>query len=308
MIRKLLLLLFLFIVAAVLFFAARHRDLPPSSPKNISQLSVTTSFYPLADFASQVGGDKISVHNLTPAGSEPHDFEPSPQDLVALQNSKVFIYNGAGLEIWLDKLSDDVKQKEVMVEATKDISLLSSSEEEAETPKDPHVWLDPVLASQEVENIKNGLIVADPANQQTYQQNATHFQNQLADLDSGFRTGLANCQSRDIVTSHNAFQYLGKRYGLNILSISGLSPDEEPTPRKLAEVTQFVKKHNVKYIFFESLVSPKLSDTIAQETGAKTIAFNPLEGLTEEEVAAGKNYLSVQKENLKALQTALECK
>ncbi len=264
-----------------------------------SKLQVVATFYPLAEFAHQVGQDLVEVKNLTPAGTEPHDFDPAPQDLVALQGAKVFIYNGAGFEAWLTQLDMDFKQDKAMVEATKGLPLLKS---------DPHTWLDPVFASQEVETITQGLIEVDPAHQAQYKQNSQVYRKQLAELDAQFKAGLAECQSREIVTSHNAFQYLAKRYNLSVLSIAGLSPDEEPTPQKLVEVTQFVRQHQVKYIFFETLVSPKLSDTIARETGAKTIAFNPLEGLSGEELVQGKNYLSVQLENLSALRTALNCK
>jgi zinc transport system substrate-binding protein len=301
--------LILFILVAILiissYFALSSRFSTPTSQSK-SKLKLTASFYPLAEFAHRVGQEHVEVLNLTAPGAEPHDFDPSPQDFVQLENSQVFVYNGAGLEIWLDKLSPEIKQKVIMVNASEGVSLLPGSEEDQKL--DPHVWLDPVSASQEVTNITEALSSADPSHKDFYQKNATDYLKQLSDLDAQFRTGLAECQSRNIVTSHNAFQYLAQRYNLNVLSLSGLSPDEEPTPKKLAEVVEFVKQHQVKYIFFETLVSPKLSETIAQETGAKTIAFNPLEGLTEDEIAQGKNYISVQRDNLVALRTALECK
>lgn len=262
------------------------------------KLNVTATFYPLAEFAQQIGKTNAVVLNLTPTGVEPHDFEPSPQDLVELQGSDIIIYNGAGLEPWIEKLDEDLK-KNVVVDSSKDIELI---------PADPHVWMDPVLAMQQVENITQGFMLADPDQKDFYQQNSEQLKTQLHDLDAEFREGLMQCETRDIVTSHNAFQYLAKRYQLNVKSISGLSPDEEPSAKKLAEVVDFVKDNSVKFIFFETLVSPKLSETIAQETGARTIAFNPLEGLTEEEIAEGKNYFSIQKENLASLRTALRCK
>ncbi len=275
----------------VIFFAKK------SQPKS-SKLSVVASFYPLADFAQQVGGDFVEVKNLTPAGAEPHDFEPTPQDLVAIQKAHVFIYNGASLEMWLDKVLPDIQNKEVIVKASDGITLHQ---------QDPHIWMDPILASQEVENIKNGLIKADPAHTSAYEANAKKFQQKLADLDQSFQKGLSKCDRHQIVTSHNAFQYLAQRYHLDVLAISGLSPDSEPSAQKMAEVVQFTQKNNVRYIFFETLVSPKLAETIAKETGAQTIVFNPLEGLTSDEVAQGKNYLSVQQHNLESLKIALGC-
>jgi len=310
--KKILLIVPAIIVVNLLaFFLRTQTHLPVLQAPAASLLEVTTSFYPLADFAQQIGQQKVTVHNLTPAGAEPHDFEPSPQDLVTLQKSKLFIYNGAGLEHWLDKVTSEPQKNQVKVEASKNIDLLHSSEEDSQTTNsapDPHVWMDPVLASKQVENIKNGYLAADPANAAYYEQNAINYQKQLADLDTSFREGLADCQVRDIVTSHNAFQYLARRYQLTVASLSGLSPDEEPSPQKMVEVAQFVKKNHVRYIFFESLISPKLAETIAHETGAQTLSFNPLEGLSSNEIAQGKNYISVQKENLTALRTALGCK
>jgi zinc transport system substrate-binding protein len=299
--KKLLtLILFVFLVYVVFSLIKVSQR---SALNTTGKIQVTTSFYPLAEFTQHVGGNDVDVYNLTPPGAEPHDFEPTPQDLVKIQNSKLLIYNGAGLDLWVNKLSDDTKKNLILVNASKTILLLSSSG----NSQDPHVWLDPLLAKQQVGNIKAALVEVDPDNSNYYELSAKSYSDQLDLLDAEFRKGLANCQSRDIVTSHNAFQYLGKRYNLNILSISGLSPDEEPSPKKLAEVTQFVKKNKVKYIFFETLVSPKLSQTITQETGAQAITFNPLEGLTTEELAHGKNYISVQRDNLTALRTALNC-
>jgi zinc transport system substrate-binding protein len=284
----------------LLFFGTKRKTTTPTS-----SIPVVVTFYPLAEFTRQVGGDLVTVRNLTPAGTEPHDFDPSPKDLVAIQTAKLFVYNGAGIEVWLDKATNDIQKKTTLVETVAGIDLLGGQDD---TRHDPHVWLDPLLAAQQVENIKNGLIAVDPTHAAVYTENATKYQQQLSVLDSDFREGLSTCKSRSIVTSHNAFAYVAKRYDLTVKSISGLSPDEEPSPKKLAEVVQFTKTNEVKYIFFETLVSPKLAETIAQETGAQILVFNPLEGLTEEEEVAGKNYISVQRENLEALHTALGCK
>ncbi len=298
-------LLLVVLIAVSAIFVLKSQSLKPTSPQT-SKVTVEASFYPLADFARQIGQEYVEVHTLTPAGAEPHDFEPSPQDLIKLQTSRLVIYNGAGFEPWVSKVNQEDRINNHWVEATSGLSLLSTSE--AGETFDPHVWMDPVLALQEVATITDGLIKIDPQHTQQYRHNAQAYQTQLLNLDTAFKNGLADCQSLTIVTSHNAFQYLARRYNLNVISISGLSPDEEPTPRKLTEVAQFVRQNQVKYIFFETLVSPKLSETIAQETGAKTIAFNPLEGLTDEEIAQGDDYLSVQYKNLEALRTALVCK
>ncbi len=305
---KTLFLLVLVVCGILLaFLGLRSQQFPD---KGNSKFSVVASFYPIAEFSSRIGGNAVTVTNLTPSGSEPHDFDPSPKDLAAVQNSKLFVYNGAGLEIWLSKIGEDVKAHTIEVNASQGIELLKGQNEDAnssESIEDPHVWMDPVLASQQVENIKKGFVAADPNNAGTYEMNAKAYKQELASLDSEFKNSLAKCERHEIVTSHNAFTYMAKRYGLTVKSISGLSPDEEPSPKKLSEVVQFTRAHGVRYIFFETLVSPKLAETIAKETGAQVIMFNPLEGLSKEEIAQGKNYISVQKENLHALQIALGC-
>jgi len=293
------------------------RHTPTASTHSDGKLLVTASFYPLADFAQHVGGNLVSVVNLTPAGAEPHDFEPSPQDIVRLQNSRVFIYNGASLEAWANRVLPDLQSRGVVtVQASRGIQLLAGISEEDTTSvqppvdpnqADPHVWMDPLLAIQEVENIKNGFIQADPAHAGQYQANAAGYENNLRQLDVAFRNGLSQCERQDIVTSHAAFGYLARQYHLTMVPIAGLSPDAEPSPQRLAQIADFARQHHVTYIFFESLVSPKLSDTIAHEVGAQTIAFNPLEGLTDTELQQGKNYLSVQRDNLNSLQVALGC-
>jgi zinc transport system substrate-binding protein len=286
---------------------------------NGDKVQVTVSFFPLAEFAREIGGNKVEVINLTPAGVEPHDFEPRPQDLVMVRNSSLFIYNGAGFEPWVEKTLPDLEDsKTVIVDSSKGISLLAGSEEEHEGEKadeheeeslfDPHVWLDPILASKQVDNILAGLIKTDPENKSFYEANAEGYKQKLAQLDRDYKSGLASCTSRDVITSHNAFAYLAGRYNLTITPITGISPDEEPSPKRLAEIADFARANNVKYIFFETLVSPSLSQTIANEVGAQTLVFNPLEGLTDKEIAQGEDYLSVQRQNLANLKIALNCK
>jgi zinc transport system substrate-binding protein len=179
---------------------------------------------------------------------------------------------------------------------------------DGETQTDPHFWLDPVLAQEEVQIIRDALIKVDPANAQYYDKNAEGYISQLQALDKKYQDGLASCALKDVVTSHAAFGYLAKRYNLNQIAISGLSPDQEPSSSQMVEIAREAKQKNVKVIFFETLVSPKLAETIAREIGAQTAVFNPLEGLTDQEIKEGKNYISVMEDNLNNLRTALQCK
>ncbi len=280
-----------------------------TSNQTAKGISVTASYYPLYDFARNIGGDKVTVTNITPAGAEPHDYEPTPQQLVGALKSDVFIYNGGTMEPWVNKFLTDYPH--TAVKASNGIMLNSGQAEDGGAApagsSDPHFWLDPVLAERIVDSIKDGLKRADPANAAYYEQRATAYKAKLAALDRDYASGLANCQTRTIVTAHQAFSYIGKRYNLNIVAIAGLTPDEEPSAERMADLANKVRENNIKYIFFETLTSPKLAQTIANETGAQTAVFDPIEGLSDADQKQGKDYLSVQRENLANLRTALAC-
>ncbi len=297
-------LVLLLVVVAGVVYATKYNSTGSSSN---DKLRVVASYYPLYDFAKNVGKDKVLVSNMTPAGSEPHDYEPSAKALADAQKAPVFVYNGGYMEPWVSGFLHDYKN--TPVKASDGIDLLSAEAEDnpAEKVQDPHFWLDPVLAQKIVDNIRDGFSKADPANQDFYAKNASDYKAQLAKLDDDFRSGLSQCKLRTVISSHDAFSYLGKRYNLDIASIAGLSPEEEPSAAKLAELSQLVKDKGINYVFFESLVSPRLADTIASETGAKTLVFDPIEGLSDADQKQGKNYLSVQRENLQNLRTSLAC-
>lgn len=283
----------------------KGRDVPQTGK---GRMQVVTSFYPLFYFATQIGGEKAEVINLTPAGAEPHDYEPNTQDISRIETSDLLIINGGQLEPWADNIRENMRSEKIRVLVVGENLATLEFVDEGERRMDPHVWLDPALAVKEAERIASAFMEADPENRALYEENLRHLAERLDALDQEFRQGLLHCRQRDIITSHAAFGYVASRYGLKQVPISGLSPDEEPSPKQLAEVAAFAKARSIKYIFFETLISPRLAETIAEETGAKTIVFNPLEGLTKEEQAAGKDYFSIQKENLENLKTALECK
>jgi zinc transport system substrate-binding protein len=299
----------LLLLVAVGIWATIHNNKTPAQ----TGLKITASYYPLYDFAKQVGGNKVQVTNMTPAGSEPHDFEPTAKSLAEAQQAKLFIYNGGTMEPWTDKFVQDYTG--VSVRASTGIALKAGQDEEAADTAhhqqgpttDPHFWLDPVLAQQIVTNIKEGLSKADPANAATYERNAKAYNQKLAQLDADYRTGLKTCEQRTIVIAHQSAAYVAARYNLQVEAIAGLSPETEPSAGRLAELSQIVTAKNIHYIFFESLVSPRLADTIASETGAHTLVLDPIEGLTDEAQKAGKNYLSVQRDNLGNLRRALAC-
>jgi zinc transport system substrate-binding protein len=275
--------------------------------QNSGKLEVATSFYPLYFFASQIGGDKVDVFNITPASAEPHDYEPTTQDIVRISDSALLILNGGKLEAWGDKIKDQLKGSPTRVVTAGEGLADKTLDEDGKTIQDPHIWQDPLLAKKEVAVIEKAYEKIDSKNAAYYHTNAQKLELQLDELDKEYATGLISCVLKDFVTSHAAFGYMAAQYGLHQVAISGVSPDEEPSGQKLAEVANLVKKENIKVIFFETLVSPKLSQTIAQETGAKAMVLDPLEGISPEDVKAGHTYLTVMKDNLSALRDALQC-
>lgn len=272
-----------------------------------NKIQVTTSIYPLYFFSQEIGGDKATIVNITPAGVEPHDYEPTAQDLVQIEHSKLLILNGGGLEAWGENIKQNLNTKNTVIVTVGEGLTNQHVLEEGKNITDPHIWLSPPLAKKIVDNITQGFIQIDPLYKSYYQSNADALKSKLDDLDVQYKQGLINCAQKNIITSHAAFGYLATTYGFTQLPIAGLSPDAEPSPQQLANIVTFAKVNNVKYIFFESLVSPKLSNTIATEVGAKTLVLNPLEGLTNKEMSQGENYFTKMQNNLVNLQIALEC-
>ena len=253
---------------------------------------------------------------MVPSGTEPHDWEPSTNDLKNLEKADVFIYNGADMEPWADDLLVSRSDTLRVVEASENVELRTTDGEHEHAHEhedadhhhgdfDPHVWLDPENAKIEMEAIRDALCAADPENSTVFQSNYEKYAAELDALDAEFREKLAPLPNRTIVVAHEAFGYLCDAYGLTQVGIEGLSPDSEPDPGRMAEVIDFVSEHSISTIFFEELVSPKVAEAIASETGAQAKMLSPLEGLSDEQAAAGADYFSVMHDNLAALMEAL---
>ena len=283
---------------------------PADTAAGDGRLRVLTSFYPMYDYACKIGGDCIDVTNMVPSGTEPHDWEPSTNDLKNLEKADVFIYNGADMEPWADDLLVSRSDTLRVVEASENVELRTTDGEHEDADHhhgdfDPHVWLDPENAKIEMEAIRDALCAADPENSTVFQSNYEKYAAELDALDAEFREKLAPLPNRTIVVAHEAFGYLCDAYGLTQVGIEGLSPDSEPDPGRMAEVIDFVREHSISTIFFEELVSPKVAEAIASETGAQAKMLSPLEGLSDEQAAAGADYFSVMHDNLAALMEAL---
>ena len=247
--------------------------------------TVVAAFYPIAYAAEQIAGSTVHVRNLTPAGAEPHDLELTPGNVRDIDRAAVVFYLGGG---FMPGLETALKQR-----SGRSVDLLPAS-----SSTDPHVWLDPVRYEAMVRKIG-----AELGNKPA----AARLARRVARLDADFRRGLEHCERRQIVTSHAAFGYLASRYGLEQVPLEGLAPEAEPSARGLAALVDLVRKSGATTVFFETLVSPKLAQTVAREAGVKTAVLNPLEGLTSDEIAGGADYISVMRSNLAALQTALGC-
>lgn len=299
-------------------------SVPSVQPTDTSKkLKVVATFYPMVEFSRQVAGSHAEVIGLIPTGVEPHDWEPSPKDIAQLKEADVFVYNGIVEEWAEDALKGAANDKRIVVEASQEIELMEGTHEEEhegeeeheeeaaheedhhEHALDPHVWLSPVLAQKEVKAIEAALVKADPAHKDDYVKNADAYIAKLKELDNAYKTGLKDVKRKEFVTQHAAFGYLAKEYGLTQVPIAGLSPEQEPSPDKMADIIQFAKEKQVKTIFFETLVDPKVAQTIANELGAKTDVLNPLEGLTDEDKKNNLDYIGIMKNNLAALQKAL---
>lgn len=288
-----------------------------SAPEQ-KKISIVTTFYPLEEFARAVGGDRVTVSSIVPPGTEPHDYEPSQKDIISIYQADIFLLNGAGVDAWAEKIRPELEQQGVkVIQMSEIVELLPGVEEEdkeehagdqhEESLFDPHFWLDPLLAEQEVLAIRNALMTRDNSGKAVYDSNSKRYIKELQALHEAYQKGLSVCALHTVVTPHNAFSYLAKRYNFETLPVSGLSPEAEASTRHLAEIALTIKEKKIKHIFFETLVSPKVAETLAREVGATTLTFNPIEGLTSEERALGENYLSIMKNNLNNLQIALQC-
>jgi len=276
-------------------------------PAPSDRIAVTASFYPLYEFARQVGGDRVTVRNLVPAGAEPHDYELTPRDVIAVNAARVLIYNGAGLEPWVQKLLPQVPGRVVKVNASDRIQLMRLGSGEGGGQIDPHVWLDPVLAQRQVDNILAGIVQADPSGRAAYEANGAAFKTKLGALHDRIQRTLARCRKKVFITSHAAFGYFAARYGLTQFAISGVTPEGEPSAAKMREILRIVRQHDIHVIYYETLVSPRVAAAIAREVGARTAVLNPIEGLTDAEQRRGKDYVSVMEDNVRSLSVGLDC-
>lgn len=299
--------------------------------ENQGKLQVVTTVYPVYDVVKKVAGDRADVTLLVPPGAEPHDWEPTASDLKKIGQAKVFFYNGAGLEPTDQILKKEITRDATVVELSQGLDLLKLQDDDDHDHDhdhdadhhdadhhdedyhaeghhhhhhggvDPHVWLDPQNVMKEAAVVADALAKADPAHADAYRANAKKYQDELAALDKDMDAALSSLANKNLVVSHEAFGYLAARYGLTQIGIMGVDADAEPTPDRMAQLVEFIREHDVRTIYSEELVNPRLADAIAAETGAVVRVLNPIEGLTAAQEKAGYDYIKLQRENLATL-------
>ena len=280
-----------------------------SANPNGDQLQVVTSFYPLQFITEQIGGDAVAVSNATKAGVEPHDLELSAQDTAEIVDADLSVFL-SGFQPAIDDAVTSLDAAALDVASSADLNLqytpIADGEEEPdEAGTDPHFWLDPLRLADVGDTVAARLGELAPAEATTFQTNAKLLRRQLEALHEEYSSALRECEQRELVTSHNAFGYLAQAFDLQQVGITGLTPETEPSPQQLAAVADFVRENDVSTIYYETLVSPDVADTLANSTGASTAVLDPLEGLSDD--AAGDDYFSVMRANLKALTSGLSC-
>ncbi len=289
------------IIIIVLAFGLVRREFvqPPSEP--VGTIKVVATFYPLAYFAQAIGADHVAVTTIVPPGVEPHEFEPSARDTQRVQGAKIFLTNGGDVDGWADSF------KKLMTTHGGTVVAMNEVLVDIDLNKDPHIWLDLVYAAREVRAIRDALVTIDPVHKDTYNQNAEMLTERLAKLDEDYRSGFSQCPNKEIIVSHDAFQFLNRRYGLVVDAITGISPHEEPSAKALADLSTLATSKHITTVFFETLVSPKLAETLAKTVGAQTMELNPIEGVSLQDQQMGKNYETIMQTNLDHLKRALGC-
>lgn len=275
-------------------------------------VQVLASFYPLQMIAQEVGGDRVSVESLTPPGAEPHDVELSPAQVAKVSDADLVLYL-SGFQAAVDDALAQAEPRDAL-DAADVTTLLSGEGEEHDHADDdedahdhgdadPHFWLDPSRMPAVADAVAEHLTELDPDGADEFAANAAALDERFAALDEAYSTGLAECGIRTFVTSHTAFGYLAHRYDLEEVGISGIDPEAEPSPARLAEVSDVVRDEGVTTLFFETLVSPKVAETLAQDLGVQTAVLDPIEGLADDDA----DYFSIADDNLEALRVALSC-
>ena len=298
---------------------------------------VITTIQPINSLVSAVIGNTGKSISLIPAEISPHEYKLKPSDAKKLQEGNIIFYVSNHLESSVTKVFENLPKniKIINLMEESEINHLEIRDNEAwerhdhhghddhddhdkheegghdghdhDYEFDPHIWLDPILVKQQVNVIRDGLIQVDPDNKEHYEENARIYNDKLDALDMKIGSALSSCQKDTIVPYHNAFTYLGERYDIHIMALGGMAPDAEASAAEIAEFVDFVKDNDIKVIFSEELVDPRLAEVIAEEANAQVLLFSPLEALSKDEAGTNVSYIDKMEDNLDSLKVALEC-
>lgn len=303
---------------------ARSKDSQNEGNRS-GRLTVVATLFPLYDFARNIAGDRVEVKLLLPPGAEPHSFEPRTSDMVMLNHADIFIYTNKIMEPWTEKLLKGTQGREpFVVDASQGVRFIEGSIDGSEERKsgkhgagneheahgaDPHIWLDFNNAQTMVDTIAGAFIARDPSNKDTYTRNAEAYKARLEGLDIAYQKGLSNCRKKIFINGgHYTFGYLANRYGLRYRAAYGFSPDAEPTARNLAEISKTLRQEGLDHLFYEELLSPRIADTIAKETGATLLKLHGAHNISKEEFHANRTFIELMERNLDNLMTGLQCR
>lgn len=307
--------LLLLTLSALLLVACSR---PESTSPPTTKLRIVTSLFPLYDFAKAIGGDQVEVTLLLPPGVEAHSFDPKPDDILRVNRAGLFIYTNKAMEAWAVTIAASVDPKKVtIVDASSGARLLpAEGHDEGEAPHghdrgaiDPHLWLDFANAKTMVGNIAAAMGAKDPVHRALYTAKAAAYNERLDRLDSDYRTALATCQKRTLLQGgHFALGYLAARYNLDYHAAASVNPEAEPTAATMAALVSQMRRHDLRYLFSEELVSPKLAETIASEGGGTVLLLSAGHNLSKSDLEAGVTFVEIMERNLKNLQIGLECR
>ncbi|MBI5632238.1 MAG: zinc ABC transporter substrate-binding protein [Nitrospirae bacterium] len=320
-----MILLFVTLLSA----CARSKD--PESKGQSGKLIVVATLFPLYDFARNIAGDRADVKLLLPPGAEPHSFEPRTSDMVMLNRADIFIYTNKFMEPWAEKLLKGIQSSRLsVVDASSGVRFVQGSidggegaylhqnrkpgqkedhDEHKGQGSDPHIWLDFSNAQKMVDTIAGAIIAKDPANKDLYTKNAETYKARLADLDKSYQKGLSNCSKKIFINGgHFTFGYLAARYGLRYRAAYGFSPDAEPTARNLADISKTLRQEGLGHLFYEELLSPRIADTIAKETGATLLKLHGAHNISKAEFDGNRTFIELMERNLDSLMTGLQCR
>jgi len=313
------------VVAGIAFFAPQAGNKETGSE---AKPIVSVSTFSLYEAARMVAGDALDVRSIVPLGSDAHMFSPNPAQVAEISGAGLFVYNGAGFETWAEALKNTIPSSTKTVDMSQYVALQKNKEEHHDEHAheengddahdheehdhhgayDPHYWLDIDNMIKMTQTLDAEFSKLLPAKAEQFHKNAAAYIAELQKLKTEYATGLAECKNRTLISNHDAFGYLTHANNLENISVIGLSSDEQPSAKTVAHVVETLKEHGMKTIFFEELINDNVAQTIAKETGAKAVALQPLENISEDELKSHQTYLSIMRENLKKLREAMECR